>query len=433
MKISRAERLYGQITVPGDKSISHRAIMLGSIAEGTTLIEGFLSGKDCLSTVCCLRQLGVEIEEISPSRLRVKGCGLRGLNEPDDVLDAGNSGTSMRLMLGILSGQSFLSVVTGDASLRSRPMGRVITPLAMMGADIRGRKGNTLPPVCVLGKGELKGIEFTSPVASAQVKSAVLLAGLFASGRTTVTEPVLSRDHTERMLELFGADIKRSKSGNSVSVAGASVLKGQTIYVPGDISSAAFLIVAGCLVPGSEILIKNVGINPTRCGIINVLKAMGADIELLNQKQRCQEPVADILVKHAPINAVEISGNLIPKLIDEVPILAVAATQAAGTTVIRDAAELRVKETDRIAAIAAELGKLGAKVEEQPDGLVIEGPVSLRGALCSSYGDHRIAMALAVAGLIAEGETVIEDSDSVAISFPGFKEKLEELGGTVID
>ena len=427
MRIVRAKRLRGEITVPGDKSISHRAVMIGSLAEGTTLVCGFLPGEDCLSTVHCFRQMGVEIKELTSSQLQIQGRGLFGLREPDNVLDAGNSGTTMRLMLGILAGQSFFSVITGDASLRNRPMDRVVLPLTTMGADIRGRKGNTLAPLCVLGKGKIKAMELPSPVASAQVKSAILLAGLFAQGKTTVIEPVQSRDHTERMLACFGADIQRANTGNSVSVTGLPSLQGRTVSIPGDISSAAFFMVAGSLVPGSEIIIKNVGTNPTRSGIIYALKDMGADISLLNERQECGEPVADILVRHAPLHGIDISGSIIPTLIDEIPALAVAATQARGTTVIRDVRELRFKETDRIKTIASELTRLGARIKEEGDSLVIEGPIPLQGNPCSSHGDHRIAMALAVAGLVAEGETQISGSESVAISFPGFMNKLDEI------
>lgn len=427
MQVSKAEKLQGQIKVPGDKSISHRAVMLGSLGEGTTEINGFLPGADCLSTIRCFRQLGVQIEQPSPSQVLVYGRGLDGLREPDNVLDAGNSGTTMRLILGILSGQDFFSVVTGDSSLRSRPMGRVMKPLSLMGAKILGRRQNTLAPVSIAGSRDLKPIAYASPVSSAQVKSAVLLAGLFAPGKTTVIEPVPSRDHTERMLEWFGARVERAPGGRGVSVMGNPLLRGQKLEIPGDISSAAFFIVAGSLVPGSEILISNVGINPTRSGIIRVLKAMGANITLLNQRLECGESAADILVRYAPLHGIEISGEVIPTLIDEIPVLSVAATQAAGETVIRDAGELRFKETDRIRTTASELARMGAQIKETPDGLIIEGPVSLKGCHCSSHGDHRLAMALAVAGLTAEGETTVTGSESVDISFPGFLDTLKEL------
>lgn len=425
--ISKAEKLEGQVHVPGDKSISHRAVMLGSIAQGKTHVKGFLSSKDCLSTVNCFRKMGVTIEETAPAELLIYGEGLNSLKEPDNVLDAGNSGTTIRLMLGILAGQDFFSVVTGDASLRNRPMDRVIIPLSRMGAKIYGRGKNTLAPVSVTGTRELKSIAYASPVPSAQVKSAVLLAGLFTEGRTWVTEPAKSRDHTENMLKWFGADVQRSADGLTVGVQGRSLFQGTDIEIPGDISSAAFFMVAGSLVPGSEIVIVNVGISSTRMGIIHALRNMGADIILLNKRMDSGEPAADILVRTAPLKGVEISGEIIPSLIDEIPILAVAATQAEGTTIIKDAGELRFKETDRLKAVASELGRMGAHVMETSDGLIIEGPVSLKGCLCHSYGDHRIAMALAVAGLVAEGETIIKESESVSISFPGFMEKLHEL------
>lgn len=427
MRINKAQRLQGQVRVPGDKSISHRAVMLGALCEGTTRVYGFLPGEDCLSTIRCFKQLGVRTETVGPSEITVQGVGLKGLKEPEMVLDAGNSGTTMRLMLGILAGQPFYSVVTGDASLRRRPMGRVVSPLRSMGAGIWGRQQGSLAPVTVMGPERLKAISYESPVSSAQVKSAVLLAGLFAEGETSVSEPSPSRDHTERMLKWLGADIIVSRQGHTVSLKGKPLLRGKDIMIPGDISSAAFFLIAGCLVPGSEIIINNVGINPTRDGIISVLSKMGANIQILNEKDQCGEPVADILVRSSVLNSVEISGGMLPKLIDEIPILAVAATQAKGTTVIRDAGELRFKETDRIKTISSELRRMGAKVVEQQDGLMIEGPVPLKGASCESHGDHRIAMAMAVAGLVAEGETVVSDSQCIDISFPGFRDKLNEL------
>jgi 3-phosphoshikimate 1-carboxyvinyltransferase len=427
LRVCRANRISGEITVPGDKSISHRAVMLASISEGITRVQGFSPGKDCLSTVRCFKQMGVHIEDTGPGEVWIHGAGLYGLKEPEDILDAGNSGTTMRLLLGILAGQPFFSVVTGDHSLRRRPMDRVINPLRLMGAEIWGRNQGSLAPVAVSASEKLLPIEYSSPIPSAQVKSAVLLCGLFTEGLTTVSEPVLSRDHTERMLGWFGADVHRYGDGRTVSIKGRPVLRGGQLKIPGDISSAAFFIAAGCLLPGSEILIANVGINPTRSGIIRTLKEMGADIALLNKREECGEPVADLLVRQAPLHSVEISGRHLPSLIDEIPILAVAATQAEGTTVIRDAAELRFKETDRIKAIALELGRMGAAIKETPDGLIIEGPVPLKGTVCLSHGDHRIAMSLAIAGLVAEGETIIQDSGIIEISFPGFREKLEQF------
>ncbi|HBT20514.1 MAG TPA: 3-phosphoshikimate 1-carboxyvinyltransferase [Peptococcaceae bacterium] len=429
IKICRANSLKGEVEVPGDKSISHRAVMLGALAEGITEIKGFLSGEDCLSTVKCFRQLGVKIEELGKNHLKVYGVGLNGFTEPEDVLDAGNSGTTMRLLLGILSGQKFYSVITGDASLRKRPMDRVIKPLKMMGAQIRARNKDSLAPVSILGHDAavLKPIEYETPVASAQVKSALLLAGLFCEGTTVISEKVKTRDHTERMLKAFGADIEIKDEGRRILLKGPSHLRGREVKVPGDISSASFFIVAGCLVPGSEIIISNVGVNSTRTGILDILSSMGADIKLFNKRILCGEPVADIAVKHSSLKAVEIGGEIIPRVIDEIPVLAVAACRAYGTTVIRDAAELRYKETDRIGIIAAELRKMGARIKEMDDGFIIEGPVSLKGASLNSHGDHRIAMALAVAGLTAEGETIIKDAQCAAISFPNFYETLWEL------
>lgn len=427
MRIRKADRLEGEVTVPGDKSISHRAVMLGALCEGTVHIRGFLPGEDCLSTIRCFRQMGVTIEYTGDSEVLVRGRGLHGLEEPEDVLDAGNSGTTMRLLLGILAGQPFFSVVTGDASLRRRPMERVITPLRTMGAGIWGRKGSSLAPVSVVGSEKLRALSFNSPVSSAQVKSTVLLGGLFAEGRTSVTEPTKSRDHTERMLQLLGAEVHTSEDGRTVSVRGRPILRGNEIQIPGDISSAAFFMVAGCLVPRAEIMIRNVGVNPTRRGIISILEDMGARIRLLNKKNQSGEPVADVLVQSNPLHSVSISGSMLPSLIDEIPILAVAATQAQGTTIIKEAGELRFKETDRIRTIASELCRMGAKVEETQDGLIIRGPMQLKGAICDSHGDHRIAMALAIAGLLAEGETVIQNSECVDISFPGFIDKLNEI------
>ena len=330
LRVCRANRISGEITVPGDKSISHRAVMLASVSEGITQLEGFSPGKDCLSTVRCFKQMGVHIEDSGPGKVRIHGAGLYGLKEPENILDAGNSGTTMRLLLGILAGQPFFSVVTGDDSLRQRPMDRVITPLRLMGAEIWGRKQGSRAPVAVSASGKLQPIKYSSPIPSAQVKSAVLLCGLFAEGQTTVSEPVLSRDHTERMLDWFGADVQRYDDGRTVSIKGRPVLRAGQIKIPGDISSAAFFIAAGCLLPGSEMLIANVGINPTRSGIIRTFKELGADITLLNKREECGEPVADVLVRQAPLHSVEISGRHLPSLIDEIPILAVAATQAEG-------------------------------------------------------------------------------------------------------
>jgi len=425
IKIRSGPGLRGVTAVPGDKSISHRAVMLGSLAAGETVIDNFLAGEDCLSTIGCFRKMGVEIEGPVEGRVRIRGRGLDGLTEPVDVLDAGNSGTTMRLLLGILAGQPFFSVVTGDESLRGRPMARVAGPLRQMGAVVLGRNGGSLAPLAVQG-GLLKGIDFTSPVASAQVKSAVLLAGLFAGGETSVTEPSRSRDHTERMLVHFGARVK--VDGNMTRVQGRPDLKGRKIAVPGDISSAAFLMVAASLAPGSDLTVTGVGVNPTRDGIIEVLRAMGADLTLLNRREQDGEPVADVRVRYVRrLSSVTVSGPLIPRLIDEIPVLAVAAASAEGITEIRDAAELKVKESNRIAVVAGMLSQFGAEVTELPDGMRIRGAPALRGAECFSRGDHRIAMAAAVAGLAAEGETLVRGVECVDVSFPGFEHVLNAL------
>lgn len=424
LTINQIKQLKGETAVPGDKSISHRAVMLGALARGTTRVENFLTGEDCLATVRCFRALGVPVEGPDNGCLTIQGVGLNGLQEPVTILDAGNSGTTTRLMLGILAGQSFCSIITGDASLSRRPMARVTTPLAGMGAKFIGRDNNNLLPLAIRG-GQLKPLNYQSPVASAQVKSAILLAGLFAQGETSVTEPTISRDHTERMLKSFGADIKQE--GTTVTIKGRPELKGRQVVVPGDISSAAFLMVAAAILPGSEVTIRGVGVNPTRDGLLEVLKNMGGQVELLNLRDQCGEPVADIRVKGSDLQGTEISGNLIPRLIDEIPIIAVAAACARGTTVIRDAAELKVKESNRLATVAGELTKLGAAVEELPDGLIIKGGKPLTGAVVDSHGDHRIAMAMAVAGLAARGRTVIKEAQCIPVSFPGFADALKSL------
>jgi 3-phosphoshikimate 1-carboxyvinyltransferase len=420
--------LAGRIRVPGDKSISHRALMLGAIAQGETTIEGLLLGEDPRSTAKCFSLLGAKVSELNAERVRVRGVGIGELEEPVEVLDAGNSGTTMRLMLGILAshpGRFF--AVTGDSSLRSRPMSRVIKPLQQMGAQIWGRKSNSLAPLAILGQ-QLKPIHYHSPIASAQVKSCILLAGLMASGETTVTEPALSRDHSERMLRAFGAQLSVDPETCSVTVTGPTQLQGQNVIVPGDISSAAFWLVAGAIVPGSELVVENVGVNPTRTGILEALEMMGADIELQNQREAAGEPVADILVRSSDqLRGCTIAGDLIPRLIDEIPILAVAAIFASGTTIIRDAAELRVKESDRLAATAAELNRMGAKISELPDGLEITGGTPLVGADVDSYTDHRIAMSLAIAALNATGITNIHRAEAAAISYPDFTATLQQV------
>lgn len=419
--------LRGTLTVSGDKSISHRAVMLGSLATGTTEIEGFLPGEDCLSTICCFRSMGVQIEQ-NGSSVKVFGRGLRELTAPAGILDCGNSGTTTRLLSGVLAAQHFNSVLSGDASIQRRPMKRIMIPLRAMGADITSVSGNDCAPLSVHGK-QLYGIHFNSPIASAQVKSAVLLAGLYASGQTTVTEPALSRDHTERMLRSFGAKVLTGNFEDrpSVTVTETQNLYGTEISVPGDISSAAFFLVGASIVPGSEVVLRNVGINPTRDGVISALRAMGAKIEVLEVRNEDSEPAADLLVRYAPLHGTEIGGELIPRLIDELPVLAAAAAVAEGRTVIRDAAELKVKESNRIRTMAEGLSRLGAKVEETEDGLIIDGGAALHGGAVESYSDHRIAMSFAILSLVTDGEVRISDPDCVNISAPTFYEDLKSL------
>lgn len=419
--------LVGRVRIPGDKSISHRALMLGALAEGETTIEGLLLGEDPRSTAACFRALGAEISDLNTDRVTVRGIGIGNLQEPIGVLDAGNSGTTLRLMLGILASHpDRFFTITGDDSLRSRPMGRVVKPLTIMGAQIWGRRDNTLAPLALRGQA-LQPIHYQSPIASAQVKSCILLAGLMTEGQTTVSEPALSRDHSERMLRAFGAEVIVDPETISATVVGPAKLQGQRVIVPGDISSAAFWLVAAAIVPGSDLTIENVGINPTRTGILDVLHQMGANITLENERDAAGEPVADLRVRYGPLTGCEIGGALIPRLVDEIPILAVAATVAQGKTVIRDAEELRVKESDRLAVMAAALQKMGAQVTEQPDGLEITGPVQLRGADVDSHTDHRIAMSLAIAALVAQGTTTIDRAEAAAISYPDFVPTLERL------
>lgn len=423
IQIKPLQSLRGAIKVPGDKSISHRAVMFGSIAQGTTEISGFLMGQDCLSTIRCFRQLGIEIT-INEDKVIVEGKGLQGLREPDDVLDVGNSGTTIRLISGILAGQNFTTTLTGDHSIRRRPMGRVTEPLGQMGAFVVGRDKGRLAPLSIKG-GNLQPINYHTPVASAQVKSAVILAGLFTQGWTQVTEPEKSRNHTELMLKAFGAEIVEEEL--SVKVKGFPQLKGQKITVPGDISSAAFFMVAAAIVAGSSVIIENVGLNKTRSGIIDVLKEMGANIEIVENYNSGAEPMGTIKVQSSPLRGIKISGSMIPRLIDEIPIIAVAAVCAQGVTEIRDAEELKVKESNRLQAIAVELRKLGAEIEELPDGLRIYGGRPLKGAVCESYSDHRIAMATTIAGLVAQGETKVQNAEIIDVSFPGFFETLQAL------
>ena len=423
MEITKQTGLRGVVHVPGDKSISHRAVMFGALAKGTTSVTHFLEGADCLSTISCFQKMGIEIEKQN-EKVLIHGKGLRGLNSPREILDAGNSGTTTRLIAGILAGQKFISELDGDASLRSRPMKRIMDPLNAMGADIRCRGENNCLPLRIVGH-PLTAIHYTSPVASAQVKSCVLLAGMYADGVTSVTEPFLSRNHTEIMLRSFGADIR--SEGTTVSIRPEPDLLAQDITVPGDISSAAFFIAAGLLTPGSEILLKNVGINPTRAGILKVCQDMGADITLLNADYS-GEPAADILVRTSSLKGTVIQGADIPTLIDELPVIAVMAAFAEGTTVIRDAAELRVKESDRIAVMTDNLRRMGADVEETEDGMIIHGGRPLHGAVIDPRLDHRVAMSFAVVGTVCEGTMDILDGDCVRISYPDFYKDLYSLG-----
>ncbi len=425
MIFTKKSSMKGKISIPGDKSISHRAIMFGSIAEGTTEITNFLQGADCLSTIDCFSKMGVEIEN-KADKVTIKGNGLHGLKAPKEMLDVGNSGTTTRLISGILAAQSFSCTLNGDESIQKRPMKRIIKPLSLMGADIKSMRGNDCAPLEIHGT-TLHGIHYDSPVASAQVKSAILLAGLYAKGETSVTEPYLSRNHTELMLKCFGADI--SSNDTTATIKPVTRLTGQKVIVPGDISSAAYFIVAGLVVPNSEILIENVGINPTRDGIIRIVKQMGGNIELLNERTVAGEAVADIFVKSSDLKAVTISGNIIPTLIDEIPIIAILACMAEGETVIKDAAELKVKESNRIDVMVNNLSKMGADIRATDDGMIITGCKPLHGATINSNADHRIAMSFAIAGLVADGETEIVDADCVKISYPDFYNDLEYLVG----
>ena len=422
-KIRSEHPLKGEVTVPGDKSISHRAVMFGALSKGTTEVTNFLQGADCLSTIDCFRRLGIAIENTS-EKILVHGKGLHGLTKSDKILDVGNSGTTTRLISGILAGQNFETILNGDESIQSRPMKRIMEPLSLMGADIASLRDNNCAPLRIAGS-PLHGIHYTSKVSSAQVKSCILLAGLYADGLTSVTEPSVSRNHTELMLRGFGANVVcRDKTA---AITPDPELIGQKIEVPGDISSAAYFIAAGLIVPGSEILVKNVGINPTRDGIIRVCQAMGADMTLLNKREHGGEPVADILVRYSSLEATTIEGEIIPTLIDELPMIAVMACFAKGTTVIKDAAELKVKESDRIAVMADNLSRMGAHITATDDGMIIEGGFPLHGAEIDSHLDHRIAMSFAVAALASEGETTIKDADCVKISYPNFYEDLFRL------
>lgn len=415
IKLAKAKRIEGEIVPPGDKSITHRAIMISSIAKGVSCLHGYSKGEDNIRTLKAFEMMGVEAKQ-SNGDLLIKGVGIFGLKEPYNVIDAGNSGTTMRLISGILSGQNFLSVITGDESLRSRPMSRIIEPLRLMGAEIFSRYGGFAP--IVIKGGRLKPISHRMNIASAQVKSCILFAGIYADGITEVEEPFLSRDHTERMLSYFGVNVL--KDGKKVRISGHQQPEAREIFIPGDISSAAFFIIAGLLLDGSELLIRNVGINYTRSGIIDVLREMGANIQVMNARKVCEEDVADIYVKASRLKGIKISGPIIPRIIDEIPILCIAAALAEGETEIRDAAELRVKESDRIATMSSELRKMGVMIEELEDGLFIQGSDHLKGATVYSHNDHRIAMALIIASLIADGGSEVGGIDCIKTSFPTF-------------
>lgn len=422
ISIKYQKPLLGEIISPPDKSISHRAVIISSLSEGKSIIRNFLHAEDPERTLKAFRKMDIDIDE-KGKELIINGKGLTGLKKPENIIDCGNSGTTMRLLSGVLAGQPFSAALTGDSSLKNRPMQRIITPLTEMGAVITSERGGC-PPLSIKG-GKLKPINYRSPVASAQVKSAILLAGLYCDGATSVTEPSKSRDHTEKMLKASGADI--SIKGLEISIKGRANLKPLDIDIPGDFSSAAFFIVAGVLVPDSKILIKNTGINPTRTGLIDILKKMGADISLESRRESSGEPVADIYIKHSPLTGIEIDGDMVLKAIDEFSVLCVAASKAQGITKITGAKELRVKESDRIALMAKELRKMGVEIQELEDGLVIEGRETLKSATIQSHGDHRIAMAMLVAGLTAGGETTVKDTGCINTSFPGFAEMLSKL------
>ena len=424
MKISKLTHpLRGELKVPGDKSISHRAVMLGSLAQGDTEVSDFLEGADCLSTIDCFRKMGIDIEK-TDHKIIIHGKGLHGLKKPYGILDCGNSGTTMRLISGILSGQSFESTLTGDQSIKKRPMNRIIRPLKLMGADIKSINSNDCAPLSIVGK-QLNGIEYHSPLASAQVKSCILLAGLYADSPTSVTEPYVSRNHTELMLSYFEGDVKTLET--TAMIQPEPHLKGQKVDVPGDISSAAYFIAAALMIPGSKILLKNVGINPTRSGIITVCKSMGGKIELINQRNDGYEPTADLLIQSSDLHGCVIGGGMIPTLIDEIPIIAVLASFASGITMIKDAQELKVKESNRLDIMVKELQAMGVNVEGTDDGMIIQGGNPMNGTEIESYLDHRIAMAFSIAGLVCEGETTIKHSNCIDISYPGFYKDLAEL------
>ncbi|MCH1624738.1 3-phosphoshikimate 1-carboxyvinyltransferase [Fredinandcohnia quinoae] len=417
-------KLSGVIQIPGDKSISHRSIMLGAIADGKTVVENFLLGEDCLRTIDCFKKMGVNITR-NDEIVEIVGKGFEALKEPTDILDVGNSGTTSRLLIGLLSGIPIHSCMIGDDSIAKRPMKRVTEPLREMGAKIDGRQDAEFTPLAIRG-GNLRAINYHSPVASAQVKSSILLAGINASGTTTVTEPHKSRDHTERMLKAFGCKV--AEDGLTVGITGGQKLKGTNIFVPGDISSAAFFLVAGAIIPNSTIKMMNVGMNPTRTGIIDVLIQMGANLTIENERVINNEPIADLTICYSELHGTTIEGSMIPKLIDEIPIIALLATQAKGETVIKDASELKVKETNRIETVVKELSKLGAHITSTEDGMIITGEgTKLNGGNVDSYGDHRIGMMLAIAALLAEGEVTLNNSEAIAVSYPTFFNHLHSL------
>lgn len=422
--IYNQHNLFGTISVPGDKSISHRAIMFGAVSRGETIVRNFLFGADCLSTISCFRKLGVRIEQ-EQNEIKIYGEGWNGLKEPSSILDVGNSGTTTRLMLGILAGRPFHSVVIGDDSIAKRPMNRVVLPLRKMGATINGREKGNYTPIAIQGGSPLKSITYELPVASAQVKSCLLLAGLQVDGETTIIEPTATRDHTERMIQHFGGEL--SVQNNRITVKGNQQLTGTTIDVPGDISSAAYFMVAAAIMENSEVILKNVGLNPTRTGIIDVLIKMGADITIEKDTNTSFEPVGTVTVRNSTLKGIEISGDLIPRLIDELPIIALLATQADGKTIIKNAEELKVKETNRIDAVAKELSRLGANILPTDDGMIITGKTPLHGETVSSLGDHRIGMMLGIASLICKDKVTLEGYEAIEVSYPNFFEDLQSL------